>query len=123
MKTGGFSLLELVFALVLLQVGILGTVGMIHLSQRNLQRAELTLKGTVEGLWIVGSGTELSGPGIQVERWGEISWVPEPTPVPSLRIHVWSPALRDTLVSFRVLPRIGIQASLEPGAVALLGSW
>lgn len=119
----GFSLLELVLALVLLQVGILGTVGMIHLSQRNLQRAELTLRGAVEGGWLAGSLTGFQETGIRTEQWGELSWGPARAPVPSIRIVAWSPVLGDTLISFLSLPRFEGGESLAPGALAPLGSW
>jgi hypothetical protein len=120
---GGFSLLELVLALVLLHVGILGAVSVIHLAQRNIQRAEITFRSVVEGNWVAGAVAGTQGTGVRTEDWGELSWGPAAMPVPSLRIIAWSPALKDTLVDFLALPRLEGPEILAPGTVASLGSW
>ena len=50
--TRGHSLLELVLALLLFQVGLLAAAGLVHLSQVNFRRAELTVRATLEADWI-----------------------------------------------------------------------
>ena len=59
----GFSLVELLLALLLLQVGILATAGMVLLSQQNFRRAELTLRGLLEAGWIADSLARAGGGG------------------------------------------------------------
>lgn len=103
----GFSLIELILALFLLEVGVLATAGLFLLSQQNFRRAELTLRGVLEARWVADSLAPEGMPdaGHLLHPWGEIQWAPENTPVSGLRVSVWSPALGDTLVKvFAVIP-------------------
>jgi type II secretory pathway pseudopilin PulG len=74
----GFSLVELVMALVIFQVGLLGVVGMFLTAQRTLTRAELVLRGAMAaramGDSLLAGGTE--GSGHSDLPWGTVSWTP-----------------------------------------------
>jgi hypothetical protein len=110
----GFSLVEVVLGLLILQVGILATFGMILLAQRSFQRAEVTLRGVLEAGWIADSLflSGSPGDGFLGFPWGDIHWSEDSAPVPGLRFHVWSPAQGDTLVSlFLVAPSAGLVPS------------
>jgi hypothetical protein len=107
----GFSLVEVVLALLIFQVGIMAIFGMVLLSQRNFQRAEVTLRGVLEAGWIADSlfGVGSSGNGSLDRPWGKIEWSEESTPVPGIRFSVWSPVQGDTLVRvFSVKPPEGV---------------
>ena len=54
----GFSFLELIVALLVLELGVLAVAGTLLLAQRNMARAELILRGVLEAGWI---GDSLSG--------------------------------------------------------------
>lgn len=115
-RRSGFSLVELILALLLLQVGLLATAAMILLSQQHLRRAELTLRSVLESeavadsLVLAGAGS--SGQGAL--SWGSLFWSPVSTPIPGMRVSAWSPLEGDTLAfayafsplpgSFPVLP-------------------
>ena len=45
----GFSLLELMVALLLFQIGLLAVAGLILLAQENLRESDLVLRAAVEG--------------------------------------------------------------------------
>ena len=47
-RQNGYSLVELIFALLIFQVGVLGVAGMILTAQQSLTRAQLILRGTLE---------------------------------------------------------------------------
>ncbi len=95
----GFSILELLVSLVLFEVGILATVGMIFLAQQNFRRAELTLRGVLETRWVADSlvGTGTSGGGSVSRPWGTISWAPSRDPVPGVLVSALSAGDGDTL--------------------------
>jgi type II secretory pathway pseudopilin PulG len=105
----GFSLVELLLALLLFQVGLLATAGMVFLSQQNFRRAELTLRGMLEAGWIADSLARAGEgeAGTASFPWGEIRWSPASSPVPSIRVSAWSPLEGDTLaVVWSLLPLI-----------------
>jgi hypothetical protein len=106
--TRGFSLLELIFALLLLQVGLLAGAGMIHLSQANVRRAELTLRAVLEAGWLGDSLVSLGAeaPGMVTLPWGTLTWSAQSSPIPSLRIAAWSEVEGDTLATILVLPPV-----------------
>ena len=113
----GFSLLELILALLLLQVGLLAAAGMIHLSQVNVRRAELMVRAVLEAEWI-GDSILASGsmtPGVAAFPWGEVHWSPLSSPLPALRITAWSEAEADTLVTLLALARLstGLPGSIS----------
>ena len=102
----GFSLLELILALFLFQVGLLGAAGLIHLSEVNLRRAELTVRATLEAEW-TGDSLLARGsitPGVAALPWGELRWSVFSSPVPGFRIAAWSEVEGDTLVTLLSLP-------------------
>ena len=102
----GFSLLELILALLLFQVGLLAAAGLVHLSQVNLRRAELTARAVLEAGWVGDSVLSLGSmtPGIATFPWGELHWSVLSSPVPALRIVAWSEMDRDTLFTLLALP-------------------
>ena len=96
----GFSLVEVTVGFLILQIGILAVFGMILLSQRSFQRAELIMRGVLEFVLFVDS-LFLSGSygsGSRDLSWGEISWSEESMPVQGLRFFLWSQTQGDTLV-------------------------
>lgn len=76
----GFSLVELIFALLVLQFGILAAAGLVLLAQKNLNHAELVTRGVLEVGRVADSlarGGE-EGSGSLDYSWGRILWgVPE----------------------------------------------
>lgn len=123
--TRGFSIIELIIALVILQIGVLATAGMILLAQRNLVRAELTLRGVVESRWVADSLAQAgaTGSGGRVVDWGELAWSPSSDPIPALRVSAWSPLLRDTLVSLLALSPLTTLISTWPDSVTVEERW
>lgn len=73
----GFTLVEVLVALVVLQVGLLGVVGTLLLASRTLRRAELTewavaeVQRTADSLLATGAG---SGAGQASSGPGELRW-------------------------------------------------
>ena len=121
----GFSLIEVVLALLLLQVGVLATVGMVFLSQENFRRAELTLRGVLEAAWTADSITRAGGggPGATLRPWGEIAWVGMGSPVPGFRVSAYSDLEADTLVTVLALPPLRGPLLLWPDSVPLEEQW
>ena len=102
----GFSLLELLIALVLFQVGLLAVAGMLIQGQHVLRRSELVLRGTLESR-IVGDSLFKAAsmePGEREEAWGRIVWEPVSGNGGSLRVMVLAPRVSDTLVVMRLWP-------------------
>jgi len=99
----GFSLVELVLALVLFQVGILATAGMVLLAQRNLLRAEVIMKGIFEADLVADSlgRSGENGSGRRRYSWGEVSWTPTSDQLGGLTVVAFSFLLGDTLVALR----------------------
>jgi Tfp pilus assembly protein PilV len=72
----GASLLELILALLLFEVGLLSVAGMVLVGQRTLTRAQLTMRGTLEakrvGDSLLAAGAHLDG---EASRpWGTLQW-------------------------------------------------
>jgi len=124
MRTG-YSLLELILALTVFQIGLLGTVGMVSLAQRNLQRAEITLRGLLEAGWIADSLSNLGvmTSGRQETEWGELVWAPVSAPVQALRVSARSPLAGDTVATVLAFPPIFPPSPVLPDSVALEGRW
>ena len=95
-------MVEVIFGLVILELGILAAFGMVLISQRSLHRAEVTLRGVLEAGWIADSlfQSGAHGSGSVRHPWGEVSWSQASTPIPALRFTVWSPAQADTVFRF-----------------------
>jgi len=96
---------ELVLALLVFQVGLLATAGMILLAQRNLLRAELTVRGILEAGLVADSLERMGeiGSGLRPYLWGEVSWAPASDEIGGLTVVAFSTLLGDTLVAFRAL--------------------
>lgn len=73
----GSSLLELILALLLFEVGLLAVAGMVLLGQRTLTRAQLTMRGTVAARRVGDSllATGAMGEGEIARPWGGLRWV------------------------------------------------
>jgi hypothetical protein len=121
----GFSLLELILSLLLFQIGVLATVGMVLLSQRNLRRAELTLRGVLEAVWVADSLSAVGneGPGRLELPWGDLSWTIMDQPVPGLTVAAWSSLEQDTLAWAHVLPPARVVVPNWPDSVPDQQRW
>jgi hypothetical protein len=121
----GFSLVEVVLALLLLQVGLLATVGMVFLSQENFRRAELTTRGVLEAAWTADSLAWAGGggAGAVLRPWGEVSWVEMATPVAGSRVSAFSILEADTLVTVMALPPLRGSLMLWPDSVPMEERW
>lgn len=108
----GFSLVELLFALVVFQVGILGVAGMILMAQRNLMRAEITARGVLEAQLVADSVRDAGtgGSGSAVHPWGEVSWRPAPGIPGGVRAVAFSNHGGDTVAVVTTWPRLGAVA-------------
>ena len=95
----GFSLIELLVALLILQVGLLATAGMIFLAQENLARAERMTRGLLEARRLADSLVRegQTGSGQLTYPWGEVRWEAGPSPFPGVRVLALSPGSEDTL--------------------------
>ncbi len=72
----GFTLVEVVVALLVLEVGILGAVGTLLLASRTLTRAEAVERGVLETESVLDSLERgaFSGPGVRDGEEGATSW-------------------------------------------------
>jgi type II secretory pathway pseudopilin PulG len=107
----GFSLLELLFALLLFQIGVLGVAGMVLTGQRTLNRAHLLLRGTMEarriGDSLVAAGHAPGGG--RSYPWGRLVWIP--TGAGKLTIVATAQEEADTLALLRFWPDPGTDAA------------
>jgi hypothetical protein len=112
----GYSLVELILALLLLQVGVLAAVGTVHLAQEGLRRSDLTLRGVLEAARVADSlgRSGSTGSGRISYRWGEVVWRPAAGPLGAQRVVALSARDRDTLATFLALPPL--PASFGPWA-------
>ncbi len=88
----GFTLVEVLVALVVLEVGILGAVGTLFLSARTLARAEAVERGVLEVERVLDSlrrGGASDGGSTRLEE-GSVSW--EPSGAGMMRIRYRSQA-------------------------------
>ncbi|MFH1765748.1 MAG: hypothetical protein ABIF09_16285, partial [Gemmatimonadota bacterium] len=94
-----------VLALLVFQVGLLATAGMVLLAQQNLLRAELTVRGILAADLVADSLEEEGevGSGRRPYIWGEVSWAPASDEIGGLTVVAFSTLLGDTLVEFRAL--------------------
>lgn len=112
---GGFSLLELMVALLLLQVGLLAVAGLILTGQQILTRSDAVLRGTLEARLVGDSllGSEGWSEGEREEAWGWLRWEEVEEGSRSLRILTMNPEKDDTLVLLRMWPSPGRGAGID----------
>jgi hypothetical protein len=112
----GSSLLELVFALLLLQVGLMGVAGMVLTGQRSLNRAQLILRATVDVARIGDSLRALEDPGAGIldAPWGTVAWFPGDEG--SLRVLGTRAAGGDTLAALWLWPLPGKGGATTSGS-------
>jgi type II secretory pathway pseudopilin PulG len=117
---GGFSLLELMFALVVFQVGVLGTAGLVLMAQRNLMRAELTVRGVLEARLVADSVMDAGagGSGSAEHPWGEVSWSPAPGVPGGVRAVAFANHVGDTVAVVTVWPSPGMESTSDAGAAS-----
>ncbi len=106
---GGFTLVELLLALLLLQIGLLATAGMILLAQRSLVRAELVVRATLEAEAVADSllGEGALGEGALARPWGELRWEPAEEGGGAVRVVGVSATGLDTLAGVTAWPLRG----------------
>jgi hypothetical protein len=112
----GFSLAELLVALVVFQVGLLGVAGLVVLAQRNLLRAEITARGVLEAQLVADSVRDAGGgeSGSMEYPWGGISWEPAPGIPGGVRASAFMNLGGDTVAVVTVWPRV--RGATEGGA-------
>jgi len=95
----GFSIIELLMALLVLQVGLLATAGTVFLAQRNLARAELMTRGVLAARRVADSlaGGVSGGGGALSFPWGDVVWGPGAGSPPGTRVVAVSTLQGDTL--------------------------
>ncbi len=93
----GFTLVEVVVALVLLEVGVLGVVGTLLLATRTLTEAELTTRAAVGAAHVADSldAYGFGGPGVVAFPGGAVRW--EAVEGAARAVVVATDALGDTL--------------------------
>lgn len=102
---GGFTLLELLVALAILQIGLLGTAALFLQAQRALIRAEATTRGILEAELVADSlarAGETGGGSLNTD-WGEVVWTPAVDDVGGLVVLAVAASVADTVYSSRVL--------------------
>jgi len=103
---GGFSLLEVVVALILLQLGLLAVAGMALVGQRTLNRGDAVLRSTLEGVRLGDSvlkGGEGEG-GRREEPFGWLEWERVEGGEGSVRVRALTADGDDTLAILRIWP-------------------
>ncbi len=125
---GGVSLLELIIALLIFQIGLLAVAGMILTAQEELRRSALILRGTVEAVRMGDSLMEVGveGEGEVETGWGWIKWAPSGSTEGELRMWALGADVADTLAALRVWPLPAFRNPLGgsetvPAGGALLG--
>lgn len=104
----GFSLAEVMVALVILTVGLLGSAGVILSAQRNLTKARLLQHAVLEASRAADSLTEWGwiAPGARPFPGGIVQWVPEKGEGGGIRIFaVGTSGSTDTLIQLRTWSR------------------
>jgi len=86
----GFTLAEVVVAVTVLEVGMVGCLGMLQVANRTLARAEALEWSTQQAVWIsAGAGSSLPGSGQEELRQGRVEWRTDvEAGVPTLEIRV-----------------------------------
>jgi hypothetical protein len=108
--TRGFSLVELLVAILVLQLGVLAVTGTVLLAQRTMSRAQLTLRAVLEAEWIGDSilareGEEV-GSGSTVLPWGSVEWTPADLGIGGLRLVATLGPGEDTVAVVFLWPRL-----------------
>ena len=100
--TRGFTLVEVVVALVVLEIGLLGVLGTVLLASRTMTAAEVREGAVLEAQRVADSlGTDgLTGPGARPLPWGRISWGDSATGVTGHVVAI--DATGDTLVTLQL---------------------
>lgn len=98
----GFTLIEVVVALVLLEIGVLGVVGTLLLATRTLTEAELTTRATMSAAQVVDSleAHGFGGPDVVAFPGGVVRW--EAAVGTGIAVVVATDALGDTLARLDV---------------------
>lgn len=100
----GFSLVELLMALLLFQVGLVGVAGTFLVAQRTLSRSQLVMRGTLAAMRVGDSVLAVGGPpsGLVEERWGRLSWRTDSDG--GLQLASTGAEVNDTLFSLTIWP-------------------
>ena len=112
----GFSLVELLLALLILQVGLLATAGTVFLAQRNLARAELVTRGILAARSVADSlgGSVGGGSGALAFPWGEVVWGPGAGSPPGIKVVALSTLPEDTLAVAMAWAPVSDSLTLRP---------
>jgi len=118
----GFSFLELIVALLVLELGVLAVAGNILLAQRNMARAELTLRGVLEAAWIgdslsVREGAGAGGSGSREFSWGSVEWDRADLGIGGLHLAAIRRRGEDTLAVLFLWPPLPDTLLFGPGGI------
>lgn len=73
-RRAGFSLVEVLVAVAVLEVGLLGAVGTLVLAERLLTRAERVHEAVLAAGELADSLHAVEGSGVRAHRWGRLAW-------------------------------------------------
>lgn len=115
----GFTVVELLLALLVLQVGVLATAGLVYLAQQNLHGAEETLRSLAEVQWLGDSlrTRGASGSGMKRYDWGEVLWTSSPLAAGAWDVAAISARTGDTIVFLPGLPDLTPRALTDTCAL------
>ena len=104
----GFSLAELLVAMVVFQVGLLGVAGLVVVARRNLMRAEITARGVLEAQLVADSVRDGGGEdsGSREYPWGGIAWEPASGIPGGVRAAAFTNLEGDTVAVVTAWPKV-----------------
>ncbi len=102
----GFSLLELLIALLIFQVGLIGVAGTLLVAQETVHRSQLLSRATLAAMQVGDSVlvADAGGAGSVERAWGRVSWRPHGEG--GMAVASTGPEGSDTLFFFVAWPTV-----------------